>query len=327
MDNAALAGPERLVEPQQTVRGEQPAAPAADVPQSRLQQRRVVPNIRIADLVFLAGLALVILPTLIFVASETWSGEDGAHAPIVLMTGIWLLWIKWPAVRDQVRPPPAWLAALVVVSMLGLFVLTRITQIVELEGFVMYGAALACIFALVGSRVMRLLAFPLIYLAFIFPLPETVIYAITMPLKIAISETAIALLLALGYPIGGTGVTIQIGQYQLLVAAACSGLNSIVSLSALTTFYIYMRHSNNLRYAAILLLAVVPVAIVANFIRVLILILLTYHAGEATAQGFMHDIAGIFMFANALLLIFLLDMLLERVVLRRRSAAPERVAR
>jgi exosortase len=185
----------------------------------------------------------------------------------------------------------------------------------------MYGAALACVYALTGGTVMRLLAFPLIYLAFIFPLPETVIYAITMPLKIAISESAITLLKAFGYPIGGTGVTIQIGQYQLLVAAACSGLNSIVSLSALTTFYIYVRHADNLRYAAILLLAVVPVAIAANFFRVLILILLTYHAGEATAQGFMHDLAGIFMFANALLLIFLLDMLLQRAGARRRAKA------
>ena len=62
-----------------------------------------------------------------------------------------------------------------------------------------------------------------------------------------------------------------------------------------------------------------PVAIAANFFRVLILILLTYHAGEATAQGFMHDVAGIFMFANALLLIFLLDMLLQKVVARRHA--------
>ena len=50
-----------------------------------------------------------------------------------------------------------------------------------------------------------------------------------------------------GQPIGGAGVTIQIGQYQLLVAAACSGLNSIISLSAITLFYIYIRHQADLR--------------------------------------------------------------------------------
>jgi len=320
MENAALGRQDGLL-PAQAVHGEahSEASAPADLVRSPARERRLFGNLGLADLIFAIGLALVVLPTMIFVAGETWSGEEGAHAPIVLMTGAWLVWVKWPSVRQHVRPPPAWMAGAAVAVMLALFVVIRITQIVEIEGFVMYGAALTCIFALTGGKVLRLLAFPLIYLAFMFPFPETVIYAITMPLKIAISEMAIALLQAFGYPIGGTGVTIQIGQYQLLVAAACSGLNSIVSLSALTTFYIYVRHSDNLRYAAILLLAVVPVAIAANFFRVLILILLTYHAGEATAQGFMHDVAGIFMFANALLLIFLLDMLLQKVVARRHA--------
>ncbi|QYU68909.1 exosortase V [Leptolyngbya sp. 15MV] len=279
---------------------------------------------RLADLVLLVGLALVIIPTMIFVARETWSSEEGAHAPIVLMTGIWLIWTKWPSVREYVQPPAAWKVIPLVAALLAAYALARITQIAEIEGFVMYGAALACAYALTGGEVLRRLAFPLIYLAFAFPFPETLIYAITMPLKIAISESAIFLLKLFGYPIGGTGVTIQIGQYQLLVAAACSGLNSIVSLSALTTFYIYVRHSDNLRYAAILLLAVVPVAIAANFVRVLILILLTYHAGEAAAQGFMHDVAGLFMFATALLMIFLLDVVLQRIVARRGRATSER---
>ena len=43
----------------------------------------------------------------------------------------------------------------------------------------------------------------------------------------------------------------------------------------------------------------------------LILILLTYHAGEATAQGFLHNFAGLFMFAIALVMIFLADELLR----------------
>jgi exosortase len=276
-----------------------------------------------ADLLLLASLLALILPTLVFVAKSTWSTEQGAHGPIVLMTGIWLLWTKWPSVRDDVRRPPAWRAALLVVPLLLLFPLARITQIVEVEGYVMYATVLAVAYALVGGRVMGKLAFPLFYLAFIFPPPETVIYAITMPMKIAISEASISFLQLFGYPIGGTGVTIQIGQYQLLIAAACSGLNSIVSLSALTIFYIYVRHSGNLRYAAVLLLAVVPVAIAANFIRVLILILLTYHAGEATAQGFMHDLAGITMFATALLLIYLLDLVLQRAFAPRRPQAQQ----
>lgn len=262
-------------------------------------------------LVFAAGVAALAIPTMLFVARETWSTEQGAHGPIVLLTALWLLYQKWPAARPLVAPPPAWRPALLVPLVLIGYFLARVTQIIELEGFIMYASLVAAAYALVGGAALRAMAFPLFYVAFIFPPPETFIYAITLPMKMAISESAVWLMAMLGYPIGSTGVSIQVGQYQLLVAAACSGLNSIVSLSVLSTFYIYVRHSGQGLYSLLLLAFVLPVAFLANFVRVLILILLTYHGGEALAQGFMHSFAGLTMFAAALLLIFLIDSLLH----------------
>ncbi|WP_379551784.1 exosortase V [Qipengyuania sp. DGS5-3] len=269
-------------------------------------------DFRWPDLLFIAGLLAVAVPTMIFVARSTWTGEQGAHGPIVLMTGLWLLWREWPAVRHLSQAPAFWKVIALIIPALIAYALARITQIIELEGYIMYGVLVIACYAVVGAKPLIKLAFPIIYLAFIFPPPDTVIYTFTLPIKVAISETAIWLLQLFGYPIGGTGVTIQIGQYQLLVAAACAGLNSIVSLSALTIFYIYIRHMGDRRYQLTLLLFVLPVAIAANFVRVLILILLTYHAGEAAAQSFLHDMAGLTMFAMALLMIFLVDMALAR---------------
>ena len=199
------------------------------------------------------------------------------------------------------------------VALVPVYLFTRVTQIVELEGYAMYMLLLTALYGVIGFQAMKVLAFPLIYLFFAFPPPETVIYALTLPIKVAISDAAIAVLQTFGLPIGGTGVMIQIGQYQLLVAAACSGLNSIVSLSAITLFYIYLMHRGEHRIQAILLLFVLPVAIAANFLRVLILILLTYYAGEAAAQGFLHDLAGITIFLLALMLIFLVDKIVVRL--------------
>jgi exosortase len=144
-------------------------------------------------------------------------------------------------------------------------------------------------------------------------------------MKIGLSQVAIRLLDLFGYPIGGRGVMIYIGQYELLVAAACSGLNSIISLSAVSLFYIYVRHEANLRYALLLTLLIVPVALAANLVRVIILILLTYYAGEAAAQGFLHNFAGIVMFAAALLFIFLADELLMKLWGRHLGEGPWRV--
>lgn len=283
------------------------------------------PSWRWPDIVFILGVLAAAIPTLIFVAQSSWTGEQGSHGPIILATGIWLVWHNWHEVKGLTERPPAWKVAVLFLALAPVYLFTRVTQIVELEGYVMYMLLLTALYGVIGFPAMKSLAFPLIYLFFAFPPPETVIYALTLPIKVAISDAAITVLQAFGLPIGGTGVMIQIGQYQLLVAAACSGLNSIVSLSAITLFYIYLMHRGEHRLQAILLLFVLPVAIAANFLRVLILILLTYYGGEAVAQGFLHDIAGITIFVLALMLIFLVDKIVVKMGLGGTAAEREGV--
>lgn len=278
---------------------------------------------RIADIVFVLGLLAAAIPTMIFVAQSSWTGEQGSHGPIILATGLWLIWHNWHEVKGLMERAPAWKVAALFLALLPIYLFTRVTQIVELEGYAMYMLLLVALYGVIGFKAMKVLAFPLIYLFFAFPPPETVIYTLTLPVKVAISDGAIWVLRLFGLPIGGTGVMIQIGQYQLLVAAACSGLNSIVSLSAITLFYIYLMHRGEHRIQAILLLFVLPVAIAANFLRVLILILLTYYGGEAVAQGFLHDLAGVTIFLLALMLIFLVDKILEKTGIGRRLSRRE----
>lgn len=277
----------------------------------------------VSALVLLAGAVALATPTMLVVARESWATEQGAHGPIVLLTGVWLLFHAWKNV-GPITPPPWWRPVLLMVPLLAIYVLARISQIVEIEGYVMYSVLLTAFYAIVGGAVMWRLVFPLFYMSFVFPPPDTVVYALTLPMKIAITESAVKLLTLFGYPIGYTGVWIQIGQYQLLVAAACAGLNSIISLSVLSTFYIYVRHAGNGLRALVLALFIVPVAMAANFVRVLILILLTYHAGEAAAQGFLHNFAGLTMFAAALVILFAIDSAVGPILrkIRGKNAEP-----
>ena len=306
-----------------------PAAPVAPTP-ARPRPAPSGPRLPLstaARIVLLLAAAAVAIPTMKLVARESWATEQGAHGPLVLLTGIWLIVRAWRGV-GPIAPPPAWRPAVLLVPLLLVFVLARISQVVEIEGYVMYGVLLTVFYALVGGALMRQLAFPLVYMAFVFPPPDTVVYALTLPMKIAITKTAVALLAAVGYPIGYSGVWIQVGQYQLLVAAACSGLNSIISLSVLSTFYIYIRRAGDLARAVVLALFIVPVAMAANLVRVLILILLTYHAGEAAAQGFLHNFAGFTMFVAALLILFAIDAAIGPLTRRwrRAPAAPTQEA-
>lgn len=261
----------------------------------------------------IAGALAIAVPTMISVARDSWSTEQGAHGPIVLATGLWLIWQQLGAVRPAIRPASLPRAMALLVPALLLYGVARITGILELEGILMYGALLAGLYAYVGARAMRLLWFPLLYLCFVFPPPDTVVAAITQPLKIGISAVAVDILDAFGMPISRNGVIIQVAQYDVLVAAACAGLNSIISLSAIGLFYIYLRHNANWRYAALLMLVIVPVAIFSNFVRVMLLILITYYLGDAAAQGFLHEFAGIVMFMVALLSVVGIDRLLRPV--------------
>jgi exosortase/archaeosortase family protein len=86
-------------------------------------------------------------------------------------------------------------------------------------------------------------------------------------------------------------------------------------------FYVYLRHRSNLTAFIIIALAAIPVAIVSNFIRVLALVLVTYYFGEAAAQGFIHDFAGLLMFGVALMTIFGVDKLASPLFSDRTSKA------
>ena len=92
-----------------------------------------------------------------------------------------------------------------------------------------------------GPPALRVAWFAVFYMVFMIPLPGILVDAITGPLKQWVSVIVEGMLYAAGYPIARTGVTMTIGQYQLLVADACSGLNSMFSLSALGTL-VHVHH-------------------------------------------------------------------------------------
>jgi exosortase len=270
-------------------------------------------RLRTADVVLAIGAAILMAPTLFEVAQFNWTTDQGGHGPIVLATGLWLLWRELNKSNAQREPGNLALGAPLAGILLSIYVVARITGILEIEALAMYGALIAGAYLVLGKQVLRSIWFPLAYLALALPPPDSVVAAVTQPIKIAISSAAVNLLHALGYPIASSGVTIQIAQYELLVAAACAGLNSIISLGAICLLYGYLRHRSNFAAFVAIVLAVIPVAVFSNFMRVLILILITYYGGEAAAQGFLHDFAGLTMFSVALVTIFLLDSFFTRL--------------
>lgn len=280
-----------------------------------------LPRLTAANVALAAACALMALPMLLNVARFSWSTEQGGHGPLVLATGIWLLWREFGVADAPIRQPRPLIPAVLFALLLIVYFLAHVTGILEIEAFTIYGAFLVGAYCLWGGALLRQLWFPLVYLALTLPPPDTVVAAVTQPIKILISQVAVSLLHGVGYPIANSGVTIQIAQFELLVAAACAGLNSILSLSAICLFYGYLRHRSDVVQLSLIALAIIPVAILSNFVRVLVLILITYYFGEAAAQGFLHNFAGLTMFLAAIISIFAYDEAVEGIRRRMRSNA------
>ena len=262
----------------------------------------------------LAGILALYVPTFYAASTTFWQSDENAHGPIILAVIVWLIWQK-RAVLDSVPthrlPVPG--IALLVCGLL-LYVLGRSQSISLFEIGSLTPVMAGVLLAMRGPQALRTLWFPLCFVAFMLPLPGFFVDALTGPLKQYISEIVEQVLYSAGYPIARTGVMLTIGQYQMLVADACSGLNTMFSLSALGLLFMYLTARASVLHNFIMLAGILPIAFVANIVRVLVLMLVTYHFGDEAGQGYLHGAAGIVLLMSALSVLLLLDVALAWII-------------
>jgi exosortase len=272
-------------------------------------------------LALITGLCALAVPTVLSLGRQVWTTEAGAHGPIVLAVGAWLLVREWGQAKSLARPGSFALTLVALGFSLAVYIFGRAFDFISLEVAGLYGAGVSALYSLIGLRALRTLWFPVLYLAFLAPPPGWLMDQITAPLKQFVSWAAMSTLSTFGIPVAREGVTIFVGSYRLLVEDACSGMNSIVGLVAVSLLYIYLLRGSQVRYAALLVVSTIPIAVMGNIIRIMTLILLTYFFGDEVAQGFLHQTAGLFLFAIDLLLVFALDTVLWRFLPKSWKAA------
>lgn len=270
---------------------------------------------RLGPLVVLTlGWLAMYVPSYWGLSTTIWATDAQGHGPIILAVGFWLLWRKRDEFRLlRARPAPA--AGIVLVVLGGLLYAVGRSQTVwsaEIASQLLVLAGL--LLANFGSAGLRLAWFPLFFLVFMIPWPGEWVDALTQPLKMAVSSVASSLLYYLGYPVGRAGVILTVGPYQLLVADACAGLNSLFTLEALGLLYMNLMNYTSLVRNVVLALLIVPISFLANVVRVIALVLVTFHFGDEAGQGFVHGFAGILLFLVALMFILAVDRLLGLVI-------------
>ena len=262
----------------------------------------------------LVGLLVLYVPSFYDLVTTLWRVDDYAYGPIILVIVVWLIWQRRWILLDAPKNNAPVEGLLLLVCGLLIYVLGRSQSIGVLEIGALVPILAGVLLAMRGWSALRDSWFILLFTVYLVPLPGSFVDGLTGSLKQSVSVIAEQILYLASYPVARNGVVLIIGPYQLLVADACSGINSMYSLSAIGLLYLYLMHRTSWIHNGLILASLLPIAFCANIVRVLILVLVTYYYGDAAGQGFIHGFSGMVMFVVALTFILLLDTNLARIV-------------
>jgi exosortase B len=266
-------------------------------------------------LLILAGLLAVYLPTFVDLFNGLWRDDRNAHGPIVFIVSIWFFYYqakKFSKTNIAIAPSPYIGWPLLILGAL-LYIVGRSQTLYLFEVGSLLFVILGIVLIFWGFKTAKYFWFAFFFMLFMVPLPASIVDAVTQPMKIAVSYVAEYALYQFNYPVARDGVIISIGPYQLLVADACAGLNSLFTLEALGLLYMNVMRHESLFRNALLAILIVPISFVSNVTRVVVLALITFHWGAVAGQGFLHEFSGMVLFVTALLLIIGVDSVLRAI--------------
>ncbi len=294
----------------------------ASIPSGRAPQTLLPQGLDLFTLaILLLGFAALYVPSYVELARRIWPSDAQGHGPIILAVSAWLFFDKRHALAALPLQPDRAMGGFLLLLGVVVYALGRTQGMLVLEVGSQIVVLISLILLFLGRPALRLVWFPLFFLLFMVPLPGSIVASLTGPLKAAVSAVAAELLHVFGYPVARQGVVLTVGQYELLVADACAGLNSMFTLEALGLLYLNLINSRSAVRNVTLAVLIIPISFVANIVRVMILVLVTYHFGDAAGQGFVHRFAGIVLFIVGLLLMVFTDTLL-RLVFKDKPVAP-----
>jgi exosortase len=230
--------------------------------------------------------------------TDWWQISDFSHGFLVPPFAAYLVWVRRDALR-KVKIAPTWKGVTVVAGglatlVLGVFgaelFLSRISLLIVLAGLILTFA---------GWGVLAELRFVFLVLLLAIPIPAIIFNQITIPLQTLSAKSASVLLPLFGVTVLREGNVIALPMMKLEVAEACSGIRSLMSLLTVSILVGYFLERSALR-RALLAVASIPIAIVANSLRIVGTGLCVQYLDPDKALGFFHEFSGWLMFLVSL---------------------------
>ena len=246
-------------------------------------------------------LIIIFYPTLVWLIT-TWLGSPyyghGILVPLISLVLAWRLHGHRAArATDEDRPDRRLVPGVVLAAMgLGAHFLAGERHLHVVSAGALVVVLGGAVLALGGYRTLRRLAFPVAFLFLMIPLPW--LEASTPYLARGVASAAARLSAALGVDVVILGARIELPNTALVVGAPCSGVNSLGALVTFAVLYAFLVRGPLTSRLALMFLAV-PIALLANLVRVLLVILLAHNVGAEAALGYFHDWSSLFLFLLA----------------------------
>jgi exosortase len=228
-----------------------------------------------------------------------WSADSNySHGFIIIPIALYLVWER----REKL------LAADISLKCIGvpIFILSLIITIMDMHPFInriaMLMCMIGCMIVLWGWHRIKIISFPICFLLLMIPIPAIILNQITFPLQLISSNFAELFLSACQIPVLREGNIIRLTNTSLEVTDACSGVRSLISLLTLGIVYGYFRESH-IWVRVALAFATIPIAIMANGIRIAGTGLATQWYGAEAAKGFFHSFSGWLVFCFAFIIL------------------------
>ncbi len=258
----------------------------------------------------LMGIAILVYAPILAYMVHQWSWDDDySHGFLIVPLALWFAWERMPKLR-RVEFSGSWLGLLplamgtltLLIGRLGIELMNmRISFVFTVIGLVVL---------LLGRQAFRALAFPLLFLFLMVPLPRSVVNVVAFPLQLMATDFAVNALYLLEIPALREGNIIHLANTQLFVADACSGLRSLTALITLGVIFAYFFRKSTAE-RVIIVLSAIPIALLVNAFRVALTGGLTHYLGQEAASGWIHQTEGLFTFGIAFLLLLLEAWLLS----------------
>jgi exosortase len=241
-----------------------------------------------------------------------WRGNDYySHGTLIIPVSLYLAWRRWQPAPTLGTGHYGGLGLLIL--SIGLFFYLLGQKVFYLAALALLPVLAALIWALYGSAFLKRLAFPVLFLVLMVPLPF--IERATLPLALWTGLCSGNIVQWLGVDITVTGAAVSLPNTTLTIGAQCSGINSIISLITLSVLTAYILQGPLWGRLALIGMAI-PLAILGNVLRVANLLIVARYWGGDAAFRFYHDFSGPIFFVVVLLLLLLLTRLFQCKTLR-----------